>query len=381
MMKYILILATFCSSFLAAQNPYFPDKNWETRKPFDLNMNAAFVDSAVNFALSNEVKMDYDLRIANIKSYSREPDYKILGPMRHRGKPAGLIIKNGYIVAKWGDIDRVDMTFSVTKSYLSTIAGLAFDNKLIQNVDEPVAQYVWDGTFDGAHNASITWRHLLTQSSDWSGCQFGTCDWADRPPKEGGIDDWRSRKLNLPGTKYQYNDTRVNVLAYSLLQVWRKPLPQILKEKIMDSIGASTTWRWFGYDNAFVNVDGTMMQSVSGGGHFGGGIFINTLDQARFGLLFLRHGKWKNQRILSEKWIDMARQPSTANKSYGFMWWLNEEGNTGDFSKKVYSANGFGGNFIVIDEEHDLVIVTRWLEPNQLGAFVKKVIQAAEKGK
>ncbi|NJN35617.1 MAG: serine hydrolase, partial [Saprospiraceae bacterium] len=169
MKKYISILVLFCNTILTAQNAYFPDKNWETRTPFELNMNAALVDSAVSFALNNEVKLDYDLRIANLKSYVREPDYKILGPMRHRGKPAGVILKNGYIVAKWGDIDRVDMTFSVTKSYLATIAGLAVDSKLINNVDEKVAQYVWDGTFEGAHNASITWRHLLTQSSDWSG--------------------------------------------------------------------------------------------------------------------------------------------------------------------------------------------------------------------
>lgn len=62
-------------------------------------------------------KVDRDLRIANMKSYSREPDYKILGPTKLRGGPAGLVIKNGYIVAQWGDVNRVDMTFSVTKVF------------------------------------------------------------------------------------------------------------------------------------------------------------------------------------------------------------------------------------------------------------------------
>jgi hypothetical protein len=52
------------------------------------------------------------------------------------------------------------------------------------------------------------------------------------------------------------------VFAYSLLQVWRKPLPVVLKDKIMDPIGASSTWRWYGYENSFVNMDGIMMQSV-----------------------------------------------------------------------------------------------------------------------
>ncbi len=169
------------------------------------------------------------------------------------------------------------MTFSVTKSFLSATAGLAIDDRLIKNVRDRVSDYVWDNTFKGQHNSKITWDHLLDQSSDWSGTLFGLHDWADRPPKEGGIDDWKARKLNEPGTVYKYNDVRVNVLAYSLLQVWRKPLPMVLKERIMDPIGASTTWRWFGYENSFVNVDGVMMQSVSGGGHHGGG-FLHTCN-------------------------------------------------------------------------------------------------------
>jgi CubicO group peptidase (beta-lactamase class C family) len=342
-------------------------------------MNEQLLDSAVRFAIQNESKTDYDLRIANMKAYAKEPNYRILGPMKQRGKPAGLVIKNGYIVAQWGDPKRVDMTFSVTKSFLSTVAGLALDNHLIRNIDDRTGEYLWDETFEGAHNSKITWRHLLTQSSDWSGCLFDVCDWADRPPKEGSIDDWKNRKLLEPGTQFEYNDVRVNLLAYSLLQVWRKPLPVVLREKIMDPIGATTTWRWYGYDNSFVNIDGTMIQSVSGGGHFGGGLFINSLDQARFGLLFLRKGKWKNQQLISESWVNAAHQPSAANKSYGLMLWTNEENELKGLSKNIYYANGFGGNYIVIDNEHDLVIVARWIEPSKLVEFVRLVVDASER--
>jgi CubicO group peptidase (beta-lactamase class C family) len=146
----------------------------------------------------------------------------------------------------------------------------------------------------------------------------------------------------------------------------------------MDRIGASTTWHWYGYDNSFVNVDGVMVQSVSGGGHFGGGMFINTIDHARFGLLFLRKGKWKNHQLISENWVRAARQPSTPNKEYGFMWWLNENNGINGVPKSLYYASGFGGNFIVIDEEHDLIMVTRWLEPSKLGDFVKLVVKSME---
>lgn len=375
---FLAVPFIFFFQVIYSQQLYFPDSNWQTKKPSELKMNTALIDSAISFAIHNETKTDHDLRIANLKAYANEPNYRIAGPMRERGKPAGIILKNGYIIAQWGDVKRVDMTFSVSKSFLSTVAGLAADDHLIKNIDDHVNEYLWDDKFNGEHNSKITWRHLLTQSSDWSGCLFDVCDWADRPPKQGGIDDWKNRKLLEPGSTFEYNDVRVNLLAYSLLEVIRKPLPVVLRERIMDPIGASTTWRWYGYDNSFVDIDGQMIESVSGGGHFGGGIFINTLDQARFGLLFLRKGKWKNKQLISEQWVNSVGQPSAANKSYGLMWWTNQENQLGDISKNIYYANGFGGNFIVVDNEHDLVIVARWLEPNKIGELVQLVIKASE---
>ena len=378
MRKFILGLLIVISTLSAAfaQSAYFPDTAWQTKTALQLKLNQALIDSAVKLAINSENKVEKDLRIAILKSYANEHDYKIIGPTKERGTAAGIIVKNGYIVAQWGDINRVDMTFSATKSFLSTTAGLAVDKGLIKRTNDYVQNYVWDETFRGPHNSKITWDHLLTQSSDWSGTLFGLHDWADRPPREGTIDDWKKRKLNEPGTFYKYNDVRVNLLAYSLLQVWRKPLPQVLKEKIMDPIGASTTWRWYGYDNSFVNIDGIMIQSVSGGGHHGGGLFINTLDMARFGLLFLRNGKWNNQQLISEKWVNAVQQPSFANKEYGYLWWLNSTGKWKNVSTSVYYAAGYGGNYIVVDKEHDLLIVTRWIDDSKIGELVALVIKS-----
>ncbi|WP_109300196.1 serine hydrolase [Aquimarina sp. AU474] len=377
--KHLFILLFLIGCITHAQQNYFPDRqNWEEKTPTEFNINSQKIDQAIQFAEEHEYSGAKDLRQAIVKGFEREPYHKILGPTKKRGGPAGLIIKNGYIIAKWGDINRVDMTFSVTKSYLSTMAGLAIDHKLIPSVDTNTYTHVWDHTFDGAHNKKITWRHLLTQSSDWSGQLWGGFDWADRPPREGGIDGWKLRTLNKPGTVFEYNDVRVNVLAYSLLNVWRQPLPRILKEKIMDPIGASTTWRWFGYDNSWVTIDGMKMQSVSGGGHSGGGMFINTLDHARFGLLFLNNGNWNGKQLLSKNWINEAIKPSQANPNYGFMWWLNQKGSRHweGLPEHIYYAAGFGGNFIVIDQKQNLVVVTRWLEPNQIDEFMTKVYSA-----
>lgn len=378
MKNYLLTLVigvTTC--FVFSQKSYFPNKNWEVKQPNELELNTKLIDSAINLAIAHETTRERDLRIANLKAYSREPNYKIIGPMKERGGPAGLIIKNGYIVAQWGDIKRVDMTFSVTKSFLSTTAGIALDKGFITNLSDKVRDYVWDGSFDGAHNGKITWEHLLNQSSDWSGTLFGLNDWADRPPREGNIIDWKNRVLNEPGTVYKYNDVRVNLLAFSLLQVWRQPLPVVLKEYIMDPINASKTWRWYGYDNSFINVDGVMMQSVSGGGHHGGGLFISAEDQARFGLLFLRNGRWKDQQLISEKWIQAARKPSSANKDYGYMWWINNS-KWKDVSSDIYYAAGFGGNYIVIDETNDLVVVTRWMDDAKMGELLRLIVMACK---
>jgi len=378
------ILLTYCLLlfFVAVEaQSYFPPRGlWETRSAESLGLDVNQLAEAVAYAESNEYSGSRDLRIAILEGFSREPFHEILGPTKKRGGPAGLIIKDGYIVAQWGDVERVDMTFSVTKSYLSTVAGLAVDQGLIASTQDKVNRYVWDGTFGGEHNAKITWHQLLNQSSAWSGTLFGIKDWGDRPPRNGGIDDWKFAKPNEPGTVMEYNDVRVNVLAYSLLQVWRKPLPQVLKEHIMDPIGASTTWRWFGYKEAWVTVDGQQMKSVTGGGHSGGGVFINTLDHARFGLLFLNDGEWNGEQVISKNWVDAVQVSSEANESYGYMWWLNKGDRKWDgvADESIYYAAGFGGNFIVVDKTNNMVVVTRWLEPNRIGEMMKKV-QAAIK--
>ncbi|RZN82316.1 MAG: class C beta-lactamase-related serine hydrolase [Winogradskyella sp.] len=380
--RSLLIIFLFCFYSVSAQIEYFPDRNdtWIEKTPSELKVDSEWLNDVVEFAKNNEYSGSRDLRIAILKGFAREPFHDILGPTKKRGAPAGLILKDGYIVAKWGDTKRVDMTFSVTKSFLSTVTGLAVDKGFIANETDFVKDYVWDGTFNGAHNSKITWQHLLQQNSDWSGELWGGKDWADRPPRKGDLDDWKNRELREPGTHMEYNDVRVNVLAYSALQVWRKPLPQVLKEEVMDKIGASTTWRWFGYDNAWTTIDGIKMKSVTGGGHSGAGLFISAEDMARFGLLFLNNGKWKNEQLISEDWIVRAITTSRPNVNYGYMWWLNKKGprHWENVSEDIYYAAGFGGNFIVVDRTHNVVVVTRWLEPSKIGEFMLKLTKALD---
>ena len=382
-MRISLLLLLLISMSVKGQKIAFPERNQafpEASKEVQKSFDQKILIEAVDFAKNNEYSGSRDLRQAILKGFQREPYHEILGPTKKRGGPAGVILKNGQIVAQWGDLRRVDMTFSVTKSFLSTVAGLAVDQGLIRRTSDPAHLYVWDGTFEGPHNEKISWANLLQQNSAWSGTLWGIKDWADRPPRDGSTDDWRFTKPKDPGTEMEYNDVRVNVLAYALTQVWRRPLPQVLKEELMDKIGASTTWRWFGYKDAWTVIDGQQMKSVTGGGHSGGGIFISAEDMARFGLLFMNNGVWDGQRIISENWIKEALQPSTPNPNYGYLWWLNKEGGRhwDGVPNNVFYAAGFGGNFIVVDQEKELVVVTRWLEPSKIGEMMALVYQSVK---
>ena len=348
-----------------AQKPYFPGKwgTWETSKPADVGMDATAVAAAVKFAKDN-------FNANGGYSAAREPHGETIGPTKKPTGMNGLIIKNGYIVAEWGDTKAVDMTFSVTKTYLSTTAGLAFDKGLIRDVHHKVADYVRDDSFAAEHNKPITWHQLLNQTSGWEGTLFGKPDWADRFRRT-------RRPSEAPGKHWRYNDVRVNQLALSLLNVWRKPLPQVLKEHVMDPVGCSPTWRWHGYENSWINVDGVKMQSVSGGGHWGGGMFICSRDHARFGLLYLRDGSWNGKQLISKKWIAMAKTPTPLQQTYGYMnWFLNTEKRKRHRAAPVGNVFflGAGTNMVWLDPSHDMVVVVRWLNSRRVNGFIEKVL-------
>jgi len=359
---------------------YFPDRfDWQKRTPADAGMDAARVDEAVQFAIASESDATKDLAVDLATTFgAREPFDTPIGPMKERGAANGLIVRGGYVVAEWGDTSRADMTFSVTKTFLSTVVGLAWQKGLIRNVTDLARDYMPEpGYFEG-HNATITWEHLLRQTSDWQGTLWGKPDWADRP--EGATPaDWPKRKLSDPGSRYKYNDTRVNFLALLTLQVVRRPLPVVLRDEVMEPIGASNTWRWHGYENSWVELDGQRIQSVSGGGHYGGGMFIHARDMARFGYLFLRNGAWKGRQIVSPEWIAMARTGGPANAEYGFMNWFLNPGRKALPAAPETSVTfrGNGQNIVYIDWDNDLVVVTRWIRGGPaLNDFLGKVLGA-----
>ena len=368
---------------VAAQQVYYPGRyhDWERRRPEQVGMDAALLQEAVAFAQANETDAPRDLERNHYLSFGREPHGDAIGPFKMRGDMTGLVIRRGYLVAEWGEPDRVDMTFSVTKSFLSTVVGLAFDRGMIRRLDDSVHTYFpTDELWQTEHNRSITWDHLLRQTSDWEGTLWGKPDWADRPPREN-LGAYVERARDPPGSTYKYNDVRVNLLALAALHVWRRPLPQVLREEVMDVIGASNKWRWHGYDNSWALIDGLNVQSVSGGGHWGGGMMLTAYDQARFGLLTLRRGKWKDRQILSEEWVRRALTPTPAQPTYGFMnWFLNTNRQMlPSAPATAFFHLGAGTNMVYVDPEHDLVVVARWITRPGMVGFIERVLAAVER--
>lgn len=399
----LLFVLSFLSSFSQKAKKlttpvYYPDKEWLHKKPEEVGINSQKLKEAVDFAILNESKSPKNLEQNHYQTFGREPFGDAIGPLKDRGEATGVIIKNGYIISEWGDPSRVDIVNSVTKSFLSTVVGLAYDKGLIKGIHDTVRQYVPPiliyspieienkadqfgknqllSLFETTHNKTITWDHMLRQTSDWEGTLWGKPDWADRPSDKPA--EWLTRPRNKPGSVYEYNDVRVNALALATLNVWRKPLPQVLKENIMDPINASTTWRWYGYENSFVIMDGAIVQSVSGGGHWGGGMIINAYDMARFGYLTLRHGKWKEQQLISNQWVDWALTPTAAEPTYGFMnWFLNTDKKyLPSAPSSAFTHIGAGTNMIYVDPEHELVAVVRWIDNKSLNGFVEKLLAA-----
>jgi CubicO group peptidase (beta-lactamase class C family) len=378
---------------------YYPGAEWEKKSPADAGINESLLKEAIEAAVAGETKASRDLVMNHYQTFGREPFGYAIGPIRERGDPTGVIVHRGYLVAQWGDVNRVDMTHSVTKSMLSSVVGVALDRGMIKNLDDVVKDYVGPiqvynplppanksdrissadliFPFEGAHQ--ITWDHMLRQTADWEGTLWGKPDWADRPGDNPA--QWTTRPRNKPGTAYKYNDTRVNALALATLNVWRRPLPQVLKENILDPIGASNTWRWFGYENSWVILDGSLVQSVTGGGHWGGGMYINALDMARFGYLTLRRGKWKDRQLLSEQWIAHALTPTGAEPTYGFMnFFLNTNKKLWPSAPaSAFAHIGNGTNIVYVDPEHGLVAVARWIDNQAIDGFLKKLTAANEK--
>jgi CubicO group peptidase (beta-lactamase class C family) len=346
------------------------------------------IEDAVRFAVAHETAWSRTIGPAfGIHHQDPAPWNRLLGPVHARGPVSGTIVVDGRTLTSWGEPERADLTFSVAKTYLALLAGVAYDQGLLPDVHEPVGARAPGIGFDTGRNAQITWEHLLQQTSEWEGECFGLPDTVDRYRTvqfQGGAATGTkgdARPLQAPGTYWEYNDVRINQLSLALLYLFRRPLPEVFRECIMRPIGASENWRWDGYDNAWVEIEGRRMQSVPGGTHWGGGVSIGSVDQARVGQLLLDDGMCGGRRVLSAEWIARMRTPCAIAPFYGYLVWLNQARRIfPSVPESSYFAIGAGSSFTWIEPERRMVVVVRWIDSEHADELFGRVLRAVDEG-
>jgi CubicO group peptidase (beta-lactamase class C family) len=282
---------------------------------------------------------------------------EVLGELLGGSGASGVIQHRGHEVASWGDPDVPEMAYSATKSFVALVAGVAFDRGLLRP-EQPVVESVDLVEFRRGRARQITWQHLLQQTSQWQGTLWG---------KPSSVDAQSLREGDevhdvAPGAGWAYNDIRINLLTLALTALLEAPLDEVLREAILDPLGASASWSWHGYCTSWVPLGDSRVCVVSGGAHWGGGLFIPARDMARVGQLHLDGGRHGQHRLLSRAWMDRMWTPCDVKPEYGYLWWLNDNGKVWPGAPRTgRCARGNGGRHLLwVDPARDLVLASRW---------------------
>ena len=129
------------------QGRYFPPSgSWESRRAAELGLDQSKLDAAIQFSIENQNQNTRNLAEDIPNTFRNEAPYNaLIGPTQERTGMNGIVIRRGYVAAEWGDTSRADMTFSVTKTFLSTTVGEAYERGLIKDLNDPVAGYMPPG--------------------------------------------------------------------------------------------------------------------------------------------------------------------------------------------------------------------------------------------
>ena len=296
---------------------------------------------------------------------------ELLAPLLPATGPSGLVAQGSTILARWGSTDVPEMAFSVTKSVVSLLAGVAYDDGLL-HPDDRVAATVAHPALEQGSGPRLTWEHLLQQTSQWDGALWGKPAAVDAQSRREGDEPVGGP----PGSGWAYNDVRVNLLCLALTIRFGRPLPDVLADRVLGPLGGSDSWSWPAYRGAVVRVRGRDVPVVGGGAHWGGGLCISTDDLALIGRLYLRRGAWAGRRVVSEDWMARTWTPCRVRPGYGYLWWLNDDRTLlPDAPATGRCARGnLGRHLLWLDPARELLVVSRWGEDS--GRLVTEVSTA-----
>ncbi|WP_057767115.1 serine hydrolase domain-containing protein [Cytobacillus praedii] len=291
-----------------------------------------------------------------------------------------VVVKNGVIVYEryyngYGR-DHVHHVASVTKSVLSALIGIAIDSESIKNADQKVLDFFpeYSALDASRQKREVTIRHLLTMTAP-----YPFEDWHEPLDKMCMQPDWVNYTLDILGQKgsigpFKYSTAGAHLLSAIITRSTGQSAREYANEHLFKPLGMREipdyTMEAFGFDDLFgKNVKG-WVNDPNGYSTGGWGLTLTPRDMARFGFLYLNHGMWDNNQIISQTWV----QESTAMNpnNYGYLWWLRKE--NGFYA---YSALGDGGNVICCIPEKDLVVAIAsefMMNPRDRWPLIKELI-------
>lgn len=332
---------------------YWPTIDWQTSDPATLGIDAEQLSE-----LEAKIKSDY----SNINGI--------------------VVVRNGYIAYEqyyngYGPKD-LHHVASVTKSIVSALIGIAIDAGYIKHVDLKVLDffpdYVPDDAAANLQKREITLRHLLTMTAP-----YAFEDWHEPLEQLCKSSDWVKYTLDSLGQQgtvgdFKYSTVGAHLLSAIITRSTGKSAREFANERLFSRIGMKEipdyAMKSFGFDDLFgVNVKGWVEDPhrITTGGW---GLTLSPRDMARFGLLYLNRGKWENDQIISETWIEESTAMNPNH--YGYLWWLREEDGV-----YTYSALGDGGNVICCIPEKKLVVAIAsefTLQPRDRWPLIKDCI-------
>ena len=241
---------------------------------------------------------------------------------------------------------------SVTKSFTSALVGITIDKQKIKSVNEKMFSFFPEyGSLKDEKKDKITLAHLLTMTSglEWNEADRSYADTTNDLIRLFFIPNpveyiLKKPSVNVPASRFYYNGGGVNLLGEIIRKAAGLRMDAFAKKNLFEPLGIAD------YEWDFINPD--MI-------HASGNLKLKPRDMAKFGFLYINDGKWKNNNIISEKWIKMSLKRYvrlTPETGYGFNWWQKSYSVNSDTVNSFY-ADGWGGQKIFVFSELNTVVV------------------------
>lgn len=306
---------------------YWPTSGWRYCKPEEVGM-----DSEKLKELNDEILLLLELHV-DVNSV--------------------MIIKDGYVVAEqyYSDeysADSLHSIYSCTKSLTSALMGIAMSQGFIRDVDVLMTEYFQEYEIANMTVAkqAISLEHLLTMSAgfEWFELEYPYGDerntFYNFVRSNNRVQFALDRPMSAdPGVEYSYNTGISHLLSAILQESTGIRADSFALENLLEPLGI-TRYYW--------PIDA---QGVAYGGN---GVRMKPRDMAKFGYLYLKDGLWEEEQLVPADWVQVSQQKHIAWKYipdnyYGYHWWVS--------NNNYYSAVGFGGQWIMVVPEQNLVVV------------------------